>query len=130
MKRVVIGMVLALTVAVSCNKEPKVTEQTAEQVDNLWTLSAEEEKELDLIDKAREAQDGEQFFEDSLTVAKKESGDKWVLELKDSIQKDYIKKNGGNINERSLPKVPADVTDATTLSGRGYRFSSDVEGDS
>ena len=134
MKRVVIGMVLALTVAVSCNKEPKVTEQTAEQVDNLWALSAEEEKKDDLdeilSDRVINVHDGVVMYEDSLIVAKKVVGSIWTKELKENIQQEYLKNNRKNLSEKSLPKVPAGVRDATTLDGIGYRFYSDVEGES
>ena len=128
------GMVLALTVAVSCNKEPKVTEQTAEQVDNLWATSPEEEEKDDLdeilSDRVINEHNGVVLYEDSLIIAKKVVGSLWTKKLKENIQQEYFKNNRKNLSEKSLPKVPADVKDATTLDGIGYRFYSDVEGES
>lgn len=37
--------------------------------------------------------------------------------------------NPRNVNEEKLPPVPANVKDATTLKGKGYKFSSETEGD-
>lgn len=133
MKKILVLSVLLGLGFISCNKEPKVTEQTAEQVDNLWAaLPVEEKDELDkeLGNKAINEHNGTVMYEDSLIIARKIVGSLWTKELKENIQQEYFKNNKKNLSEKSLPKVPAGVKDATTLDGIGYRFSSDVEGDS
>lgn len=133
MKKILVLSALLGLGFISCNKEPKVTEQTAEQVDNLWAaLPVEEKDELDeeMSDRVINEHDGTVMYEDSLIVARKIVGSLWTKELKENIQQEYFKNSGKNLSEKSLPKVPAGVKDATTLDGIGYRFSSDVEGDS
>ena len=134
MKKILVLSVLLGLGFISCNKEPKVTEQTAEQVDNLWAISPEEEEKDDLdeilSDRVINVHDGVVMYEDSLIIAKKVVGSLWTKELKENIRQEYFKNNRKNLSEKSLPKVPADVKDATTLDGIGYRFYSNVEGQS
>ena len=134
MKKILVLSVLLGLGFISCNKEPKVTEQTAEQVDNLWAISPEEEEKDDLdeilSDRVINVHDGVVMYEDSLIIAKKVVGSIWTKKLKENIRQEYFKNNRKNLSEKSLPKVPADVKDATTLDGIGYRFYSNVEGQS
>ena len=134
MKKILVLSVLLGLGLISCNKEPKVTEQPpVESIDNLWAASPVEEKdELDkeLGNKAINEHDGVVLYEDSLIIARKIVGSIWTKDLKENIQQEYFKNNKKNLSEKSLPKVPAGVKDATALDGIGYRFYSNVEGES
>ena len=135
MKKVVLSVLLGLGV-ISCAKEKEVkTEGVANDSiqaveDSLAITPRQTEEEIITFEEAfKRAHVGEVFWSDEDWEVEKTSNAEYILRLTKDAIKQMERNNPKNVDEEKLPPVPANVTDATTLKGKGYKFSSETEGD-
>lgn len=135
MKKLVLSVVLGLSF-VSCAKEKEVkTEGVASDSiqaveDSLAITPRQTEEEIITFEEAfKRAHVGEVFWSDEDWEVEKASNVEYVFRFTKEAIKQLERSNPKNVNEEKLPNVPANVIDATTLKGKGYKFSSETEGD-
>ena len=135
MKKVVLSVLLGL-LFISCAKEKEVkTEGVANDSiqaveDSLAITPRQTEEEIITFEEAfKRAHVGEVFWSDEDWEVEKTSNAEYTLRLTKDAIKQMERSNPKNVDEEKLPPVPANVTDATTLKGKGYKFSSETEGD-
>lgn len=135
MKKVVLSVLLGLGI-ISCAKEKEVkTEGVANDSiqaveDSLAITPRQTEEEIITFEEAfKRAHVGEVFWSDEDWEVEKTSNAEYTLRLTKDAIKQMERSNPKNVDEEKLPPVPANVTDATTLKGKGYKFSSETEGD-
>lgn len=135
MKKVVLSVLLGLGF-ISCAKEKEVkTEGVANDSiqaveDSLAITPRQTEEEIITFEEAfKRAHVGEVFWSDEDWEVEKTSNAEYTLRLTKDAIKQMERSNPKNVDEEKLPPVPANVTDATTLKGKGYKFSSETEGD-
>nr|DAQ95836.1 MAG TPA: hypothetical protein [Caudoviricetes sp.] len=135
MKKVVLSVLLGLGI-ISCAKEKEVkTEGVANDSiqaveDSLAITPRQTEEEIITFEEAfKRAHVGEVFWSDEDWEVEKTSNAEYTLRLTKDTIKQMERSNPKNVDEEKLPPVPANVTDATTLKGKGYKFSSETEGD-
>ena len=135
MKKLVLSVVLGLSF-VSCAKEKEVkTEGAANDSiqaveDSLAITPRQTEEEIITFEEAfKRAHVGEVFWADEDWEVEKASNVEYVFRFTKEAIKQLERSNPKNVNEEKLPNVPANVIDATTLKGKGYKFSSETEGD-
>lgn len=135
MKKLVLSVVLGLSF-VSCAKEKEVkTEGVASDSiqaveDSLAITPRQTEEEIITFEEAfKRAHVGEVFWSDEDWEVEKASNVEYVFRFTKEAIKQLERSNHKNVNEEKLPPVPANVIDATTLKGKGYKFSSETEGD-
>lgn len=135
MKKVVLSVLLGLGI-ISCAKEKEVkTEGVANDSiqaveDSLAITPRQTEEEIITFEEAfKRAHVGEVFWADEDWEIEKSSFTEYTLRLTKDAIKQMERSNPKNVDEEKLPPVPANVTDATTLKGKGYKFSSETEGD-
>ena len=135
MKKVVLSVLLGLGF-ISCAKEKEVkTEGVANDSiqaveDSLAITPRQTEEEIITFEEAfKRAHVGEVFWSDEDWEVEKTSNAEYTLRLTKDAIKQMERSHPKNVDEEKLPPVPANVTDATTLKGKGYKFSSETEGD-
>lgn len=135
MKKLVLSVVLGLSF-VSCAKEKEVkTEGVVNDSiqaveDSLAITPRQTEEEIITFEEAfKRAHVGEVFWSDEDWEVEKTSNVEYVFRFTKEAIKQLERSNPKNVNEEKLPNVPANVIDATTLKGKGYKFSSETEGD-
>lgn len=135
MKKVVLSVLLGLGI-ISCAKEKEVkTEGVANDSiqkveDSLAITPRQTEEEIITFEEAfKRAHVGEVFWADEDWEVEKASNVEYVFRFTKDAIKQMERSNPKNVDEEKLPPVPANVTDATTLKGKGYKFSSETEGD-
>ena len=135
MKKLVLSVVLGLSF-VSCAKEKEVkTEGAANDSiqaveDSLAITPRQTEEEIITFEEAfKRAHVGEVFWADEDWEVEKASNVEYVFRFTKEAIKQLERSNPKNVNEEKLPNVPANVIDATTLKGKGYKFSSETQGD-
>ena len=135
MKKLVLSVVLGLSF-VSCAKEKEVkTEGVVNDSiqaveDSLAITPRQTEEEIITFEEAfKRAHVGEVFWSDEDWEVEKTSNVEYVFRFTKEAIKQFERSNPKNVNEEKLPNVPANVIDATTLKGKGYKFSSETEGD-
>ena len=135
MKKVVLSVLLGLGI-ISCAKEQEVkTEGVANDSiqaveDSLAITPRQSEEEIITFEEAfKRAHVGEVFWSDEDWEVEKTSNAEYTLRLTKDAIKQMENSNPKNVDEEKLPPVPANVKDATTLKGKGYKFSSETEGD-
>ena len=121
---------------ISCAKEQvSVKEENVEVKDSIQTDSTEieprqPEKEAITFEEAfKRAHVGEVFWSDGEKELEKSTNTEYILRFTKEAIKRMENSNPNNVDEEKLPRVPAGVRDATTLKGKGYKFSSEIEGD-
>lgn len=136
MKKTLIVSVLLGLGFISCAKEKvSVKEENVEVKDSIQTDSTEieprqPEKEAITFEEAfKRAHVGEVFWSDEDWEVEKSSNTEYTYRLTKEAIKQMERNNPKNVDEEKLPPVPANVIDATTLKGKGYKFSSETEGD-
>lgn len=136
MKKMLMVSVLSGLLFISCAKEKEVkTEGVANDSiqaveDSLAITPRQTEEEIVTFEEAfKRAHVGEVFWFDEDWEVEKTSYTEYTLRLTKDAIKQMERSNPKNVNEEKLPPVPANVIDATTLKGKGYRFSSETEGD-
>lgn len=136
MKKMLMVSVLSGLLFISCAKEKEVkTEGVANDSiqaveDSLAITPRQTEEEIITFEEAfKRAHVGEVFWFDEDWEVEKTSYTEYTLRLTKDAIKQMERSNPKNVNEEKLPPVPANVIDATTLKGKGYRFSSETEGD-
>lgn len=135
MKKLMLSVVLGLSF-VSCAKDKEVkTEGVANDSiqaveDSLAITPRQSEEEIITFEEAfKRAHVGEVFWSDEDWEVEKVSNEEYVFRFTKEAIKQMERSNPKNVDEEKLPPVPANVTDATTLKGKGYKFSSETEGD-
>lgn len=135
MKKLVLSVVLGLSF-VSCAKEKEVKTEGAVNdsiqavEDSLAITPRQTEEEIITFEEAfKRAHVGEVFWSDEDWEVEKASNVEYVFRFTKEAIKQLERSNPKNVNEEKLPNVPANVIDATTLKGKGYKFSSETEGD-
>lgn len=135
MKKVVLSVLLGLGI-ISCAKEKEVkTEGAANDSiqaveDSLAITPRQTEEEIITFEEAfKRAHVGEVFWSDEDWEVEKSSNTEYTYRLTKEAIKQMERNNPKNVDEEKLPPVPANVIDATTLKGKGYKFSSETEGD-
>lgn len=135
MKKVVLSVLLGL-LFISCAKDKEVkTEGAANDSiqaveDSLAITPRQTEEEIITFEEAfKRAHVGEVFWADEDWEIEKTSFTEYNLRLTKDAIKQMERSNPKNVDEEKLPPVPANVKDATTLKGKGYKFSSETEGD-
>lgn len=136
MKRMLMVSVLSGLLFISCAKEKEAkTEGVANDSiqaveDSLAITPRQTEEEIITFEEAfKRAHVGEVFWADEDWEIEKTSYTEYILRLTKETIKQMERSNPKNVNEEKLPPVPANVIDATTLKGKGYKFSSETEGD-
>lgn len=135
MKKLMLSVVLGLSF-VSCAKDKEVkTEGVVNDSiqaveDSLAITPRQTEEEIITFEEAfKRAHVGEVFWSDEDWEVEKVSNAEYVFRFTKEAIKQMEKSNPKNVDEEKLPPVPANVKDATTLKGKGYKFSSETEGD-
>lgn len=135
MRKLVLSVLLGLGI-ISCAKEQEVkTEGVANDSiqaveDSLAITPRQSEEEIITFEEAfKRAHVGEIFWSDEDWEVEKVSNAEYVFRFTKEAIKQMENSNPKNVNEEKLPPVPANVKDATTLKGKGYKFSSETEGD-
>lgn len=135
MKKLVLSVLLGLSF-VSCAKEKEVkTEGVANDSikaveDSLAITPRQTEEEIITFEEAfKRAHVGGVFWSDGDREVEKVSNAECTLRFTKEVIKQMENSNPKNVDEEKLPPVPANVKDATTLKGKGYKFSSETEGD-
>lgn len=136
MKKMLIVSVLSGLLFISCAKEKEVkTEGVANDSiqaveDSLAITPRQTEEEIITFEEAfKRAHVGEVFWADEDWEIEKSSYTEYTLRLTKDAIKQMERSNPKNVDEEKLPPVPANVSNATTLKGKGYKFSSETEGD-
>lgn len=135
MKKVVLSVVLGLGI-ISCAKEKEVktegvvNDSIQKVEDSLAITPRQSEEEIITFEEAfKRAHVGEVFWSDEDWEIEKVSNEEYVFRFTKEAIKQMERSNPKNVDEEKLPPVPANVKDATTLKGKGYKFSSETEGD-
>lgn len=135
MKKLVLSVLLGLGI-ISCAKEKEVktegvvNDSIQKVEDSLAITPRQSEEEIITFEEAfKRAHVGEIFWSDEDWEVEKVSNAEYVLRLTKEAIKQMENSNPKNVDEEKLPPVPANVKDATTLKGKGYKFSSETEGD-
>lgn len=135
MKKLMLSVVLGLGI-ISCAKEKEVkTEGVVNDSiqaveDSLAITPRQSEEEIITFEEAfKRAHVGEIFWSDEDWEVEKVSNEEYVFRFTKEAIKQMERSNPKNVDEEKLPPVPANVKDATTLKGKGYKFSSETEGD-
>lgn len=135
MKKVVLSVLLGLGI-ISCAKEKEVktegvvNDSIQKVEDSLAITPRQTEEEIITFEEAfKRAHVGEVFWSDEDWEVEKTSNVEYVFRFTKEAIKQLERSNPKNVNEEKLPNVPANVIDATTLKGKGYKFSSETEGD-
>lgn len=135
MKKVVLSVVLGLGI-ISCAKDKEVktegvvNDSIQKVEDSLAITPRQSEEEIITFEEAfKRAHVGEVFWSDEDWEVEKTSNAEYTLRLTKDAIKQMERSNPKNVDEEKLPNVPANVKDATTLKGKGYKFSSETEGD-
>lgn len=136
MKKMLMVSVLSGLLFISCAKDKEVkTEGVVNDSiqaveDSLAITPRQTEEEIITFEEAfKRAHVGEVFWADEDWEVEKVSNAEYVLRLTKEAIKQMENSNPKNVDEEKLPPVPANVKDATTLTGKGYKFSSETEGD-
>lgn len=136
MKKTLIVSVLLGLGFISCAKEQvSVKEESVEIKDSIKTDSTEitpiqPEKEVITFEEAfKRAHVGDIIMTEENWEVEKTSNTEYIVRLTKETIKQMERSNPKNVDEEKLPPVPANVKDATTLKGKGYKFSSETEGD-
>lgn len=135
MKKLVLSVLLGLGI-ISCAKEKEVktegvvNDSIQKVEDSLAITPRQSEEEIITFEEAfKRAHVGEVFWSDEDWEVEKVSNAEYVFRFTKEAIKQMENSNPKNVNEEKLPPVPANVRDATTLKGKGYKFSSETEGD-
>ena len=135
MKKVVLSVLLGL-LFISCAKDKEVktegvvNDSIQKVEDSLAITPRQTEEEIITFEEAfKRAHVGEVFWADEDWEIEKTSFTEYTLRLTKDAIKQMERSNPKNVDEEKLPSVPANVKDATTLKGKGYKFSSETEGD-
>ena len=135
MKKLVLSVVLGLGI-ISCAKEKEVktdgvvNDSIQAVEDSLAITPRQTEEEIITFEEAfKRAHVGEVFWSDEDWEVEKSSNTEYTYRLTKEAIKQMERNNPKNVDEEKLPPVPANVKDATTLKGKGYKFSSETEGD-
>lgn len=136
MKKMLIVSVLSGLLFISCAKDKEVktegvvNDSIQKVEDSLAITPRQTEEEIITFEEAfKRAHVGEVFWSDEDWEVEKVSNAEYILRLTKEAIKQMENSNPRNVNEEKLPPVPANVKDATTLKGKGYKFSSETEGD-
>ena len=128
--------VLSGLLFISCAKDKEVktegvvNDSIQKVEDSLAITPRQTEEEIITFEEAfKRAHVGEVFWSDEDWEVEKVSNAEYILRLTKEAIKQMENSNPRNVNEEKLPPVPANVKDATTLKGKGYKFSSETEGD-
>ena len=134
MKKTLVLSVLLGLGFISCAKGKEVKTEEIVVNDSIKTDSAEitprqPEEELTFEETFKRAHVGEGLLVDEDWEITKVSNTEYKMGLSKEKIKQMEINNPKNVNEQKLPRVPANVRNVKTLKGKGYRFSSPVEGD-
>lgn len=133
MKKLVLSVLLGLGF-ISCAKEQaSVKEENVEVKDSVQIDSTgvepRQEEPLTIQEAFNRGKVGEVIMADEDWQVTKQSNTEFMVSLTPETIKQMERSNPKNVDEEKLPPVPANVIDATTLKGKGYKFSSETEGD-
>lgn len=131
----IVSVVLGLSF-ISCAKDKEVktngvaNDSIQAVEDSLAITPRQTEEEIITFEEAfKRAHVGEVFWSDEDWEVEKVSNEEYVFRFTKEAIKQMERSNPKNVDEEKLPPVPANVKDATTLKGKGYKFSSETEGD-